>query len=214
MDEYENNLVALTGTLAGRPELSHISRGERFFVFPLETRRLSGAADRINVVAREALLESVELTEGCAVSVVGSLRSFNSKKPEGPRLVITVFAREIELTCSPDRNSVRLRGTLCKAPNYRTTPLGREICDLMLAVNRSCGRSDYLPCICWGAAAREAAEWSVGDALSLSGRIQSRKYIKLTDGEALEKTAYEVSVSEISISGAEGSLSSSRRGLR
>ena len=111
--------------------------------------------------------------------------------------MITVFARAVAAGGDEDANRVELSGSLCRAPNLRTTPMGRDICDLMLAVNRRCGRSDYLPCICWGLRAREAAEWSVGDTVTLSGRVQSRKYIKLTAEGSIEKTAFEVSASEI-----------------
>lgn len=198
MDEtIIRNAAELRGSLAGAPAFSHESRGERFFTFPLETRRLSGAADVINVLAREQLLADAPLGEEARLRVTGELRSFNSKRGDGARLVITVFARELCFDDGEDVNRVALRGAICKAPNLRVTPMGRDICDIMLAVNRRYGRSDYLPCICWGLRAREAASWSVGDSLSLSGRIQSRRYIKLIGGEALSKTAYEVSVTEI-----------------
>lgn len=199
MDETGiRNFAELRGALAGAPVFSHESRGERFFLFPVETRRLSGAADRLNVVAREALLSRAEAREGGCVHVLGELRSFNNKRGEGSKLVITVFARALEVEpCGEDANSVRLTGALCKPPSFRVTPMGRDICDLMLAVSRRYGRSDYLPCICWGTRAREAALWEVGDRLSLSGRIQSRQYIKLADGVPAERTAFEVSASEI-----------------
>lgn len=198
MDETMiRNLTELRGTLAGAPSFSHESRGERFFVFPLETHRLSGAADVINVVAREQLLAGTELIDAARLFVRGELRSFNNKRGDGARLVITVFARELKFEDGADINRVALRGTLCKAPICRVTPMGRDICDLMLAVNRRYGRSDYLPCICWGLRAREAAEWQVGDQLSLSGRIQSRQYIKLLENQTVTRTAYEVSVTEL-----------------
>ena len=198
MDEaVSRNAVDLRGALAGAPRFSHMSRGERFFVFPVETRRLSGVADVINVVAREALLAGLEAAEAERVCVSGELRSFNNRRGEGPKLVITVFARSLALAeGGEDVNDIALRGTLCKTPVLRVTPMGRDICDLMLAVNRRCGRSDYLPCICWGMRAKEAARWDVGDEVELCGRIQSRQYIKLIDGEPVEKTAYEVSAAE------------------
>lgn len=195
MDEIKtNNLAILRGTLASAPVFSHESRGERFFTFPIETERLSGATDRVNVVARGALLERLELRDADRLQVTGELRSFNNKRGDGARLVITVFAKDLSLEDGPGLNSVELTGTLCKPPNPRVTPMGRDICDLMLAVGRRYGRSDYLPCICWGVRAREAAALSVGDSVSLSGRIQSRQYIKVIDGVPVEKTAYEVSV--------------------
>ena len=195
MDESNiRNHAVLRGILAAAPAISHMSRGERFFIFPVETRRLSGTADTINVIARESLLRSAEIMEAGRIQVTGELRSFNNKRGEGARLVITVFAKELGFTDGEDMNVIELAGTLCKPPNLRVTPMGRDICDLMLAVNRRCGRSDYLPCICWGRRAREYSQLQVGDRLSLTGRIQSRPYIKLIEGEPVEKVAYEVSI--------------------
>lgn len=198
MDEAKTkNNVELIGALSGAPVFSHLSRGERFFTFPLETRRLSGASDVINVVARESLLSSAAPEAFSRLRVMGELRSFNNKRGDGSKLVITVFAREIFFCDDDDMNRVELQGALCKPPNVRTTPMGRDICDLMLAVNRRYGRSDYLPCICWGQRARESGMWSVGDTILLAGRIQSRQYIKLIDGITIERTAFEVSVTEV-----------------
>ena len=189
------NTVELCGALAAAPRFSHLSRGERFFIFPVETRRLSGAVDTINVVAREALLAALRIEEAERLCVQGELRSFNNRREEGPKLVITVFARALSLAGGgEDVNSITLRGALCKQPVLRVTPMGRDICDLMVAVNRRCGRSDYLPCICWGARARTAALFDVGDGVELTGRVQSRQYIKLIEGEPVEKVAYEVSI--------------------
>lgn len=198
MDEnMKNNCVELRGTLADAPEFSHESRGERFYRFPLEVARLSGTVDRLNIIARQEMLASLDTLEREKLCLRGELRSFNNKSGVGSRLVISVFAREMGFADGEDMNLVRLTGTLCKTPNIRVTPMGREICDLMLAVNRRYGRSDYLPCIAWGLLAREAAEWAVGDKLALSGRLQSRRYIKLGEsGEQQEKTAFEVSISE------------------
>jgi single-strand DNA-binding protein len=198
MDEtVTRNYAMLRGVLAGAPVFSHESRFERFFTFPVETARLSGAVDTLNVVARESLLAAPGLMDAPNIHITGELRSFNNKRGDGARLVITLFARTIELDEGEDANLVRLQGALCKPPNLRTTPMGRDICDLMLAVGRRYGRSDYLPCICWGLRAREAALWQVGDQLRLRGRIQSRKYLKLSDGAAEEHTAFEVSVIDI-----------------
>ncbi len=191
------NQVLLRGVLSEPPRFSHENRGERFDQFSLEVRRLSGAADTVHIVARRPLLEALEPCGGGKLCVRGEVRSFNNKSGVGARLVITVFARELRLEDGEDENAVLLRGVLCRQPNYRITPMGREICDLMLAVRRRYGRSDYIPCIAWGAGAREAAEWSVGSGVSLSGRIQSRLYQKIIDGQPVEKTAYEVSVIRI-----------------
>ena len=188
------NLAELRGVLAAAPVFSHMSRGERFFIFPIETRRLSGAVDRINVVARQSLLDAVPIGETGCLHITGELRSFNNKRGEGAKLVITVFARTIAFDEGEDLNRVTLLGTLCKPPNLRVTPMGRDICDLMLAVSRKYGRADYLPVIAWGQLALRPAKLQVGDPLALEGRIQSRPYQKLTDAGPETRIAYEVSM--------------------
>ena len=198
MDEnISRNTARLCGVIAAAPAFSHSGRGECFYTFPLEVARLSGATDKINIIVRDELMESIQLCEAEKICVVGELRSFNNKSGEGAKLVITVFAKELYLCDDDDLNEVRLIGTLCKKPNLRMTPMGRDICDLMLAVNRRYGRSDYLPCITWGLKAREAAEWGTGTMVTLEGRIQSRNYIKIVGGDPVEKTAFEVSVTDI-----------------
>ncbi|MCI7369111.1 MAG: single-stranded DNA-binding protein [Firmicutes bacterium] len=198
MDEnISRNTARLCGVIAAAPTFSHSGRGESFYTFPLEAARLSGATDKINIIVRDELMENVELREAEKICVIGELRSFNNKSGEGAKLVITVFAKELYLCDDDDLNEVRLIGTLCKKPNLRMTPMGRDICDLMLAVNRRYGRSDYLPCITWGLKAREAAEWDTGTMVTLEGRIQSRNYIKIVGGDPVEKTAFEVSVTDI-----------------
>jgi len=189
----ENNRVLLCGTMAGAPQYSHSAGGQEFFSFPLEVQRLSGSSDVLNIVLRKGQLAAVEASERARLRVAGELRSFNNRRGEGARLVLTVLARELSLTDEPDENRVSLLGTLCKAPNARVTPLGRDICDLLLAVNRRGGRSDYLPCICWGSRAREAALWRVGDVVRLEGRFQSRGYLKLREDGLEQRVAYEVS---------------------
>jgi primosomal replication protein N len=193
----ENNQVRLCGTMAGAPRWSHRAGGQDFWCFPLEVERLSGSCDTLNIVLRPALLAAAEAEERPRLLVSGELRSFNNRRGEGAKLVLTVLARELSLTDEPDDNFVSLTGTLCKAPNARVTPLGRDICDLLVAVNRRGGRSDYLPCICWGSRAREAALWTVGTVVRLEGRFQSRDYIKLCDEGPEQHTAYEVSASLI-----------------
>ena len=198
MDEnISRNIAQLCGVIAAAPVFSHSGRGESFYTFPLEVARLSGATDKINIIVRDELMESVALNEAEKLCVKGELRSFNNKSGEGAKLVITVFAKELYLCDDDDLNEVHLIGTLCKKPNLRMTPMGRDICDLMLAVNRRYGRSDYLPCITWGLKAREAAEWGTGTMVTLEGRIQSRNYIKIVGGDPVEKTAFEVSVTDI-----------------
>ena len=194
----QTNHVFLRGSVSDGPRLSHENRGEQFYRFSLEVRRLSGTPDIIHILARKALLDALEPEEGKGkLCVAGELRSFNNRSGVGPRLVITVFARELWFDDGPDENTVLLMGTICKPPTHRATPMGREISDLMLAVNRRYGRSDYLPCIAWGLRSRTAALWDVGTCVRLNGRIQSRVYTKNIDGESVEKTAYEVSVIEI-----------------
>lgn len=198
MDEnMTNNLAVLCGAVSERPSFSHSSRDESFYTFPLEIMRLSGAYDRINIIARRELLEELEIKGGEKLRITGEVRSFNNKSGDGARLVISVYAKELLFCDDDDENRIHLIGTLCKKPNLRTTPMGRDICDLMLAVNRRYGRSDYLPCITWGSKAREAALWDVGNVTELDGRLQSRSYIKLIDDEPVEKTAFEISVTDI-----------------
>ena len=195
MDERKNNNYAeLCGIIAGSPVYSHESRGEKFYTFPLETKRLSGTADVLNVIARERIIRQLMPDDAGKVHVIGELRSFNNKRGEGSKLVITVFAQEIGFDDCEDINDIVLCGTICKTPNLRTTPMGRDICDFMLAVNRHYGRSDYLPCIAWGSLARTCAELEVGDSLTLTGRLQSRTYRKLIGDREEERTAYEISV--------------------
>ncbi len=193
-----NNFARLRGTLAGPITLSHQNRQERFFRIPLRTERLSGAEDVVNVLARERLLQA-DLQAAERLDVIGEIRTFNNASGVGAKLVISLFARRLTLSDEDtDENLVLVTGTICKPPVLRRTPLGREICDLMLAVNRHYGRSDYLPCLVWGERAHAAAEWSVGTEVSLAGRFQSRTYHKvLPDGTVEERTAYEISVAEI-----------------
>ena len=195
----ENNFVKLRGSLAGRPAFSHTARGIEFYSFPLEVLRLSGNSDTINIIARKEQLDALETENNSGLCVTGQIRSFNNRSGQGAKLVITVFAKELSFCDGEDENLVTLKGTLCKEPKLRCTPMGRDICDLMLAVNRHYGRSDYLPCICWGQRAREASLFTVGTKLCLSGRVQSRNYIKLSENGAEEKTAFEVSVTELGL---------------
>ena len=194
-----NNYALLRGTLAGPPVFSHESRQERFFRFPLRTQRLSGAHDTINVLSRERLLTETDLTAAPRLEITGEVRTFNNTSGKGAKLVISLFARRILFSReAADENLILLTGTLCKPPVLRRTPLGREICDLLIAVNRHYGRSDYLPCLVWGERAHSAARWQVGDVVSLTGRLQSRDYRKLLEDGGLElRRAFEVSVMEI-----------------
>ena len=201
MDEIaSSNRVVLCGVAAGEPLFSHENRAERFFTFPLEVERLSGVSDRLNIIVRESLLPSLRRSLAAPMEVDGELRSFNNRSGRGSRLVITVFAREISFPAAPVwKNNVELEGTLCRPPVVRVTPMGREIADLLLAVNRPYGRSDYLPCITWGRNARRAAAWTTGTRLRLLGRVQSREYVKNLDGQAVRRVAYEVSAGELEV---------------
>lgn len=192
--EHTANHITLTGCLASAPQFSHENHGRRFFSFFLEVERLSGATDRLPVLAPEELLAATPAGNGESLSIAGQIRSFNNRMPGGRRLVISVLAESMELSDAPHDNRVSLTGAICKEPVYRRTPLGREICDVMLAVNRPYRRADYLPCILWGRTAQQISAQPVGTQLALTGRLQSREYIKLVDGTAQQRTAYEISV--------------------
>ena len=192
---WNENRALLCGTVAGEPVLSHENHGVSYDVFPLWVPRLSGAEDRLNVVAARPLLTDCPLAPGDRVEVQGEVRSFNNRSGVGSRLVISVYARQMHREPGEEENRLRLTGTLCKVPVYRRTPLGRDICDLMLAVNRRYGRTDYLPCIAWGSLARRCAELAPGNRVELEGRLQSRVYTKRLGETSEERTAFEVSVS-------------------
>ena len=195
MDEiFTGNLVELRGTITAPARFSHESRGIRFFVFPLETLRLSGAADTVNVLVRESMLPSLPPDR---VTVQGELRSYNNRSGVGNRLVLTVLARELGDGGGDDMDFITLTGTVCKPPSLRVTPMGREICDIILAVNRRYRRSDYIPVIAWGENARQTSRMPVGTRLLIRGRLQSRAYTKMIDGAPVERLAFEVSAADI-----------------
>ena len=194
---WNENHAVLRGTAAAEPVFSHTNHGVDFFLFPLTVPRLSGAEDRLNVVAPAPLLAGFPLIPGRQVEVAGEVRTFNNRTGPGSRLVITLLARTLTETEEPPCNQLTLSGVLCKPPILRRTPLGREICDLMLAVNRRYGRADYLPCITWGALAQRCNGLSVGDCVELEGRLQSRLYQKVVGGVTQERTAFEVSVTTL-----------------
>lgn len=194
---WNENHAVLRGTAAAEPVFSHTNHGVDFFVFPLSVPRLSGTEDRLNVVVPQPLLDEHPPTPGRRLEVTGEVRTFNNRTGPGSRLVITLLARALTDTEEPPCNQLALSGVLCKPPVLRRTPLGREICDLMLAVNRRYGRADYLPCIAWGALAQRCGELSVGDCVELEGRLQSRLYQKVVGGVTQERTAFEVSVTTL-----------------
>jgi primosomal replication protein N len=189
-----NNVVRLCGSVADKPRFSHVGGSDNYFSFPMDIERLSGFVDTVSIIVRQDMLERLEIDDSRHLAVLGEMRSYNNKRGEGSRLVISVFARELSFTDDDDANAVSLTGAICKRPNLRKTPMGRQICDLMIAVNRKYGRSDYLPCIAWGRLAESAAALKVGDTITLEGRLQSRRYIKTENGVSLERTAYEVSI--------------------
>ena len=191
--EQSANRVILRGSLYELPAFSHENHGKRFYRFTLEVERLSGTVDILPVLVSEEVLCAMDLSGGSMIEVSGQIRSFNSRAATGRRLVVSVYAESLTACEGEPHNEVYLAGTLCKEPVHRKTPLGREICDVMLAVNRTYRRTDYLPCILWGRAARETARLSVGDRLNLTGRLQSREYVKVLDGVGQRRTAYEVS---------------------
>lgn len=195
--ENEQNYVELWGAAADEPQLSHENHGRRFFKFPLRVERLSGLSDFPIILASEAQLEEFPVHTGDALRVTGSLRSFNNKSGRGNRLLLSVLAQTLTDGTNEHFNRILLSGTLCKTPVLRRTPLGRSICDIVLAVNRRYGRSDYLPCIAWGQLAALLAEKDVGAHIVLEGRVQSRNYNKTVDGIVQQRTAYEVSIMQL-----------------
>ena len=188
------NRVQLCGTVDSEPVFSHANHGISFFKFTLAVERLSGLSDKLTVLVSAPQLEAVPLQEGDTATVRGQLRSFNNKSGQGSRLVISVFAHVLEKGGDAPLNLIQLSGVLCKPPVLRRTPLGREISDIILAVNRRYGRADYLPCIAWGAVAQQVAVMATGDRLTIEGRVQSRTYTKVDNGVSTERTAYEVSI--------------------
>ncbi|MCI9028165.1 MAG: single-stranded DNA-binding protein [Lawsonibacter sp.] len=189
-----NNKILLRGRLSAPPAPSHVNHGVEYFLLPLSARRLSGAEDHLNVIAAKEQLSGLSLKEGSPLTVRGEVRTFNNRSGVGSRLVVSVFARELTQEEGEDENVLALSGVLCKPPALRATPLGRTICDMILAINRRYGRADYLPCIAWGSLAYHCGSMKVGDRLALEGRLQSRVYTKEIDGQMQERTAFEVSV--------------------
>ena len=192
MEHYENSIL-LRGSLRNLPEFSHENHGKKFYRFILEVPRLSGTVDSLPVMAELGVLETLDLTGGGSLRVEGQVRSHNLSDDTGRHLLIFVFARSILAEDGPGINEVCIRGTVCRSPTLRTTPLGRQICDVMLAVPRSFRRADYLPCILWGRTAQQAARCDVRDDLYIFGRLQSRLYTKHTETGTFHRTAYEIS---------------------
>ena len=191
--EHSENRIVLRGALLSLPAFSHENHGKRFYRFTLEVPRLSGAVDLLPIVAEEAILNTMDLSGGEMLTVTGQVRSHNVRDASARHLLIFVFAQSIVCEDGEPINDCTVCGPLCREPTYRRTPLGREICDAMLAVPRAFRRSDYLPCILWGRTAVEVSACHVRDEVKISGRLQSRIYTKMTDNGPEERTAYEIS---------------------
>ena len=195
-----NNKIYLEGKVASKLEFSHEMYGEGFYSFNLEVMRLSDSVDFLNITVSERLLSDLDLEEGKDIIVEGQLRSYNKFIDGSNKLILTVFARSIEpcLERSKNPNEIFLDGYICKEPVYRTTPFGREIADVLLAVNRAYNKSDYIPTIAWGRNSRFCQTLSVGENIRVWGRLQSREYQKkVSDTEVIKKIAYEVSISKM-----------------
>ena len=200
----ENNQVVIMGEIVSDFTFSHEIYGEGFYMVDVRVERLSDSIDIIPLMVSERLLDVNGDYKGMYIMVNGQFRSYNRHEERKNKLVLSVFAREIdfvdEIGENTKSNQIYLDGYICKEPVYRKTPLGREIADLLLAVNRPYGKSDYIPCICWGRNARYASNFEVGARCAVWGRMQSREYMKKISEEELEKRiAYEVSVSKLEL---------------
>lgn len=200
----ENNEVRVAGTVKEEPEYSHELFGEKFYTLKMDVKRLSDVSDEVFITVSERLCNIEELTEGAFIYVKGQFRSYNNYYSDDRKLILTVFAKELHIIENEKEidnpNFIYLNGFICKEPQYRKTPLEREITDILIAVNRLYNKSDYIPCIAWGRNARFASNLKVGQNVKIWGRIQSREYQKRIDEEtAITKIAYEVSVSKIEL---------------
>lgn len=191
--EHTTNSITVRGTLQNLPQFSHENHGRQFYRFTLEIPRLSGAIDLLPVVAEKQIVDDLDPTAGSMITVTGQIRSHNQRTDGVRHLLIFIFASQVVVEDGEPVNDVIIEGPLCREPTFRRTPLGREICDVMLAVPRAFHRADYLPCILWGRTAQQVAQCHTRDRIRICGRLQSRIYTKLTPEGALEKTAYEIS---------------------
>ena len=203
MNKFENNQVMIYGEIAEEFKYSHNVFGENFYITHVHALRMSGEHDEIPVVVSDRLVDVSRSVSGQYVTVCGQFRSFNKQDSEGNKLVLSVFAQDFDMTRDDELknvNNIYLDGYICKNPVYRVTPLGREIADVLLAVNRQYGKSDYIPCVFWGRNARYAGSLPVGTRIKVFGRVQSRNYNKRMGGGVFEKrTAYEVSASRLEV---------------
>ena len=191
--EYSTNYILLRGSLQDFPTFSHENHGRKFLRFTLSVPRLSGATDILPVIAEESLIQEIDPFEGTMLTVSGQVRSHNVRTETSRQLLIFVYATGIVAEDGEPINDVIIEGPLCREPTFRRTPLGREICDAMVAVPRAFHRADYLPCILWGRIAQDVSRCHTRDRLRICGRLQSRIYTKLTENGAIERTAYEIS---------------------
>lgn len=197
-----NNVVTIFGVVKDKPTYSHEMYGEEFYNAELIVPRLSDVADVLPITISERLIMGIDIKEGSKVIVEGQLRSYNKYMDGSNKLILTIFARNILLSDEEIKNpnQIFLDGYICKKPVYRTTPFGREITDMLIAVNRPYNKSDYIPSIAWGRNARYSEKLKVGDRIKIWGRIQSREYQKrISDEEIITRTAYEVSISKMEI---------------
>lgn len=202
LNKSQNNYIILSGQIASDFTYSHQVYGEAFYSFMLCSKRLSDTYDTLPITISERLLIDIEAKTGQFVTITGQLRSYNNYSEGKTHLILTVFAKDITINeeKTKDINNIQLNGFICKAPVYRTTPFGREIADILLAVNRAYNKSDYIPIICWGRNARFSSNLEIGSNITITGRMQSRCYQKkLSEDEVIERTAYEVSVSKIEL---------------
>lgn len=202
----ENNVVKILGTVEVEPKFSHEVYGEGFYNFTIRVKRLSEVFDFLVVTVSERLIDKEQIQIGVALEIYGQIRSYNNYTSDirENKLLLNVFAREVNLVDEEDihkhNNEVELTGFICKEPIYRSTPFGREITDVLIAVNRHYNKSDYIPCIVWGKNAKFVGRLEVGTKLKVWGRLQSRIYQKkLDNGEIIEKSAFELSISKLEL---------------
>ena len=191
--EQSVNTITIRGSLRELPQFSHDNHGKRFYRFQLDVPRLSGTVDTLPVIAEECVLNEMDLSGGEMITVRGQIRSHNVRSDGVRHLMIFIFAGCIIAESGEPINDVKLCGPLCRKPIYRRTPLGREICDAMLAVPRAFHRADYLPCILWGKTAQQISACDTRDWVTVTGRLQSRTYVKLTEDGPQERVTYEIS---------------------
>ena len=201
MKNLENNQVNIAGVICSDFKYSHTLCGEKFYIADLEVERTSGKSDIIPIMVSDRMINIEDLT-GVSVEITGQFRSYNKNIDGKTKLLLTVFVLEIEFleNFTYNNNNVELIGYICKEPIYRTTPLGKEIADVFVAVNRDYGKSDYIPCICWGRNARYVGNLDIGTKISIAGRLQSRTFLKKIDEETTEeRVAYELSASKVEV---------------